>query len=108
MSLRGKPLCVAIQIKAIEQYFHVVLLIVLFKVSLNFESVDETPMCVHSNENYRAGLLCGTAYYVDQGQVVLTFTSVYKNLVCNHSKESCRADLSCGTVCYSVQGSSNF
>ena len=31
-----------IQIKAIEQYFHVVLFIMLYKVALTFKSVDET------------------------------------------------------------------
>ena len=30
-----------IQMKATEQYFHVVLFIMLYKVVLNFESVDE-------------------------------------------------------------------
>ena len=34
--------CVTIQIKAIEQYFHVVLFIMLYKVVLTFKSVDET------------------------------------------------------------------
>ena len=31
-----RPQCVIIQMKAIEQYFHVVLLITLFKVVLTF------------------------------------------------------------------------
>ena len=30
--------------KAIEQYFHVVLFIMLYKVSLSFKSVDETTL----------------------------------------------------------------
>ena len=34
-----------IQMKAIEQYFHVVLFIMLYKVVLTFKSVDET-LCV--------------------------------------------------------------
>ena len=38
--------------KATEQYFHVVLFIMLYKVVLTFESVDETLMCDHSNESY--------------------------------------------------------
>ena len=37
-----KPLCVTIQMKAIEQYFHVVLFIMLYKVVLTFKSVDKT------------------------------------------------------------------
>ena len=40
--------------KTIEQYFHVVLFIMLYKVVLTFKSVDETLVCDHSNESYRA------------------------------------------------------
>ena len=42
--------CVTIQMKAIEQYFHVVLFIMLYKVILTFKSVGETLVCDHSNE----------------------------------------------------------
>ena len=35
-----------IQMKAIEQYFHVVLFIMLYKVVLTFNSVDETLVVV--------------------------------------------------------------
>ena len=38
--------------KAIEQYFHVVLLIMLYTVVLTLKSVDETLVCDHSNESY--------------------------------------------------------
>ena len=38
--------------KAIEQYFHVVLFITLYKVVLNFKFVDRTLVCAHSNESY--------------------------------------------------------
>jgi len=38
--------------KAIEQYFPVVLFIMLYKVVLTFEPVDETLKCDHSNESY--------------------------------------------------------
>ena len=41
-----------IQMKAIEQYFHVALFIIMYKVVLNFKSVDETLVCNHSNESY--------------------------------------------------------
>ena len=41
-----------IQMKAIEQYFDVVLFIMLYKVVLTFMSVDETLVCDHSNESY--------------------------------------------------------
>ena len=38
--------------KATEQYFSVVLFIMLCKVILTFESVDEKLKCEHSNEGY--------------------------------------------------------
>ena len=41
-----------IQMKAIEQYFPVVLFIMLYKVVLPFASVDEILKCDHSNESY--------------------------------------------------------
>ena len=56
-----------IQMKAIEQYFHVVLFIMLYKVVLTFKRLDETLVCDHSNESYRAVLSCGTVYYAVQG-----------------------------------------
>ena len=53
--------------KAIEQYFHVVLFIMLYKVVLTFKSVDETLVCDHSSESYWAVHSCGTVYYAVQG-----------------------------------------
>ena len=50
--------------KAFEQYFPMVLLIMLYKVALTFESVDEIH---HSNESSSAVLSCGTVYYAAQG-----------------------------------------
>ena len=44
--------CVTIQMEAIEQYFHVVLFIVLYEVILPFKSVDETLVCDHPNGSY--------------------------------------------------------
>ena len=41
-----------IQLKATERYFPVVLFIMLYKVALTFESVDEILKCDHSNESY--------------------------------------------------------
>ena len=41
-----------IQIKAAEQYFPVVVFIMLYKVVLTFESVDEILKFDHSNESY--------------------------------------------------------
>ena len=51
---------VTIQVKATEQYFPMVLFIMLYKVVLTFESVDEILLCYHSNESYWAVLFCGT------------------------------------------------
>ena len=42
--------------KAIEQYFPVVLFIMLYKVVLTFVSVDEILKCGHSNESCRTVL----------------------------------------------------
>ena len=47
-----KSLSVAIQMKATEQYFPEVLFIMLYKVVLTFESVDDILKCDHSNESY--------------------------------------------------------
>ena len=38
--------------KAIEQYFHVILFIMLYKVVLTFKSVFEVPMSDHPNDSY--------------------------------------------------------
>ena len=43
---------VTIQMKATEHYFPVVPFIMLYKVVLTFESVDEILKCDHSNESY--------------------------------------------------------
>ena len=40
------------QMKATGEYFPVVLFIMLYKVVLTFESVDEILRCYHSNESY--------------------------------------------------------
>ena len=60
--------------KATERYFPVVLLIMLYKVVLPFESVDE---------HYISVVLIIMLY-----KVVLTFASVNKILKCDHSNES--------------------
>ena len=54
LSLWIKPYCATIQMKAFEQYVHVVLFIMLYKVVLAFKSVDESPVCNHLNESYWA------------------------------------------------------
>ena len=62
-----RSLSVTFQMKATEQYFPVVLFIMLYKVVLTFEFVDETLKCDHSNESYLAVLSCGAVYYAVQG-----------------------------------------
>ena len=49
--------------KATEQYFLVVLFIMLCKVVLTFDSVDEILKRDHSNESYWVVLSCGAVYY---------------------------------------------
>ena len=41
------------------------LFIMLYKTVLTLKSVDETQVCDHSNESYRAVLSCGTVYYAE-------------------------------------------
>ena len=53
---------VTIQMKATEQYFPVVLFIMLYKVVLTFDSVDEIVWCDYSNETSSVVLLHGTTY----------------------------------------------
>ena len=57
---------VTIQIKVTEQYFPVVLFIMLYKVALTFESVYGILKCDHSTESYWAILSCGTVNYAVQ------------------------------------------
>jgi len=66
--------------KAIEQYFPVVLFIMLYKVVLNFESIDETIKCDLSNESY-----LGTLFIILY-KAILTLKSVY-NFKCDQSNE---------------------
>ena len=61
-----KSLSVTIQMKANEQYFPVVLFVMLYKVVLTFESVDAILKCDHSNESYWAVLSCGAVHYAVQ------------------------------------------
>ena len=41
-----------IQMKVTDQYFDVVLFVMLYKVVLIFKSVDEMLLCDHSNQSY--------------------------------------------------------
>ena len=73
-----------VQMKATEQYFPVVLFIMLYKVIiLIFESVDEILKCDHSNESYWAVRSCGAVYYAVQGGSI-----IWDCEKCDHSNES--------------------
>ena len=65
------------------------LFIMLYKVILTFEFVDEILKCDHSNESYS----CTEQYFpvvlfIMLYKVVLTFRSVGEILKCKHSNES--------------------
>ena len=67
--------------KATEQYFPVVLLIMLYKVVLTFESVDDIQR--KATEHFFPVVLFIMLY-----KVVLTFVSADEILKCDHSNES--------------------
>ena len=48
--------------KATEQYFPVVLFIMLYKMVPTIESVDEILKCDHLNESYYKVISCGAVY----------------------------------------------
>ena len=54
--------------KATEQYFSVVLFIMLYKVVLSFESVDNILKYDHSNESFWAVSFCDAVYCAVQGR----------------------------------------
>ena len=102
-----KSLIVNIHVKAVERYSPVELFVMLYKVVLTFESVDQILKCDHSNESYWAMLSCGVVSYVGQDSFNFWFP-VNEILNCDHSRESCCAVLSCDAVYYAGQSSSNF
>jgi len=53
--------------KDTEQYFPVVLFIMLYQVVLTIEPVDEILKCDHSNETHWAVLSCAAVYCAVQG-----------------------------------------
>ena len=61
--------------KAIEQYFHGVLFIMLYKVVLTFKSVDETLVCDHSNKKLLRSSF--TRYCLNLNILQHKFSSVY-------------------------------
>ena len=93
-----KSLSVTIQMKATEQYFPVVLFIMLYKVVLTFESVDEILWCDHSNESYWVVLSCGTVYYAVQGGS--TFWGVDEILKCALSSKISLGVFLSGVICF--------
>ena len=60
----------------------------LYKVVLNYESVDGILKRDHSNENYLAVISCGTVYCAVQGGSNEVF--VDQILKCDHSNENYR------------------
>ena len=76
-----------------------VLFILMCKVVLTFEPVNEILKYDHSNESYCAVLCCGAVYYAVL-KVLITFESVDEILKCDHSNERNRAVFSCGAVVY--------
>ena len=68
--------------KAIERYFHVVLIFMLYKVvPVTFTSVDETLVCDHSNEAIEQHF--HVVLFIMLNKVVLTFKTVDEILVCD-------------------------
>ena len=56
-----------IHMKVIMQFVSVALFIMLYKVILTFQSVNEILKCGHLNESTRAVLSCDAVYYAVQG-----------------------------------------
>ena len=89
--------CVAIQMKATEQYFPIVLFNMLYRVVNNFW------FCGWNDKMWP--LLCGTAELLCCS---VPFEPMDEILWCDHSNESYRALPSCGAVYYAAQGVNNF
>ena len=53
--------------KSAEQYFPVVLFIMLYKVALTFESVDEIRVNIQMKATEQYFLSCGAVYYAVHG-----------------------------------------
>ena len=85
----------------------IILFIMLYKVALTFESMDEILWCDHSYENYRSStfLWCCVLRSTKWFQLLNLWT---KYQWFYHSNKSYWAVLSCGTVYYAVQNNFNF
>ena len=68
--------------KAIEQYFHVVLFIMLSKMVLTFKFVDGTVVCNLSNESYWAVLSCGEVWSVNIFKTKCSISSLNFFIAC--------------------------
>ena len=94
-----ETLCKAIQMKALAQYFHVVLFTLLYKMVLTFKFVDETQcVTIQINAVEHWKLSCSTVYYAVQGFVL----SLGETLVCDHSNESYWRAISRSEVCFNI------
>ena len=81
-----KSQSVTIQLKAIEQYFPVVLFSMMYKVVLTFESVDKILKCDHSKkatEQYFPVI-----QFIMLNKVALTFESMDETPRCDNSNQS--------------------
>ena len=67
--------------KATEQYFPVVLFIMLYMVVLTLEPVDEILMCDQSNKSNCSVLSCDAVYYAVQGGSDLSLRTKYYSYV---------------------------
>ena len=88
-----------IQVKAIEQYFPVVLFITLHKVVLTFESLDE--ILKRTIQMKFLGQYFPVVLFIILHKVVLRFASVNEILKCHHSNERSSTKLSNDANCFS-------
>jgi len=84
LSLWMKSSSVTIQTEAAEQCFPVVLFIILYKVILTFETVDEILKCDHSNESYRALLSYGAIMVVSPSVLLTPLCRRLSNVVAEY------------------------
>ena len=70
--------------KAIEQYFHVLLFIMLWNVVLTFQSVNKILLCTIQMKAIEQYMYLHVVLCIMLWKVVLTFKSVYETLVCDH------------------------
>ena len=97
---------VTIKMKAIEQYFYVVLFMMMTRTRWFYlSSLWMNPSCVTTEMRATDQFFHVVLFMLYK--VILTFKSVDETLVCDHSYESYWPVLSCGTI-YASWGGSNF